>query len=87
MLDESGKIVSDLKRVTDLMNKNFVNIADKLLNERKDAFHNNHEFCFSSVCNDFVFKEFTNSEIEMYIRKRNIIKVRDLMCQLFDLLN
>ena len=38
MLDKSGKIVSDLKRVTDLMNKNFINIADKLLNERKDAF-------------------------------------------------
>ena len=60
MLDKSGKIVSNLKRVTDLMNKNFVYIADKLLNERKDAFHNNHEFCFSSVCNDFVFKKFTN---------------------------
>ena len=38
VLDESGKIVSDLKRVTNLMNKNFVNIADKFLNERKDAF-------------------------------------------------
>ena len=68
MFDKSGKITSDLKRVTDLMNKNFVNIADKLLSKRRDAFHNNHEFCFSSVCNDFVFKEFTNSEIEMYIR-------------------
>ena len=50
------------------MNKSFVNIADKLLNERKNDFHNNLEFCISSVCNDFVFKEFTNSEIEMYIR-------------------
>ena len=68
VLDESGTIVSDLKTITDLMNKNFVNIAHKLLNEKKDAFHNNYEFCFSSVCNDFVFKEFTNSEIEMYIR-------------------
>ena len=54
-LAESGKIVSDLKRATDLMNINFVNIADKLLNERKDTFHNNHEFCSTSVCNDFVF--------------------------------
>ena len=44
MLDESGKIVTDLKKVTDLMNKNFVYITDKLLNERKDAFHNNREF-------------------------------------------
>ena len=68
VLDESGTIVSDLKRITDLMNKNFVNIAEKLLNERKDAFCNNLEFCFSSVCNDFVFKEFTISEIEMYIK-------------------
>ena len=68
VLDESGKIVSDLKRITDLMNKNFVNIAEKLLNERKDAYCNNLEFCFSSVCNDFVFKEFTISEIEMYIK-------------------
>ena len=68
VLDESGTIVSDLKRITDLMNKNFVNIAEKLLNERKDVFCNNLEFCFSSVCNDFVFKEFTISEIEMYIK-------------------
>ena len=68
MLDKSGKIVSDLKRVTDLMNKNFINIADKLLNEGRDAFDNNREFRFSSVCNDFDFKEFTISEIEMYIR-------------------
>ena len=63
MLDKSGKIVSDPKRVTDLLNKNLVNTADNLLNERKDAFHNNREFCFSSVYNDFVFKESTNSEI------------------------
>ena len=56
MLDESDKIVSDLKRVTDLMNKNFVKTADKLLKEKKDAFHNNREFCFSSVFNNFVFK-------------------------------
>ena len=55
MLDNSGKIVSGLKRVNDLMNKNFVNIADKLLNERKDTFHNNCEFCSTSICNDFVF--------------------------------
>ena len=40
VLDESGKIVRDLKKITDLMNKNFVNIADKLLNERKDALWN-----------------------------------------------
>ena len=46
VLDESVRIVSDLKRVTDLMNKNFLNIAHKLLNEKKDVFHNNSEFCF-----------------------------------------
>ena len=40
VLDKSGKIVRDLKKITDLMNKNFVNIADKLLNERKDALWN-----------------------------------------------
>ena len=74
VLDESGTIVSDLKRITDLMNKNFVNIAEKLLNERKDAYCNNLEFCFSSVCKDFVFKEFTISEIEMYIRNMRKIK-------------
>ena len=45
MLDESGKIVSDLKRITGLMNKNLVNIAEKLLNERKDTFCNNLKFC------------------------------------------
>ena len=50
------------------MNKNFVNIAEKLLNERKDAFKNNCEFYSSSVCNDFVLKEFTISEIEVYNR-------------------
>ena len=50
------------------MNINFDNIAEQLLNNRKDAFHNSCEFCFSSVCNDFVSKEFTNSEIDMYIR-------------------
>ena len=65
MLDKSGKIVSNLKKITDLMNKNFVNIADKLLNKRNDAFYNNCEFCFSSVSNDFVFKQFTINEIEM----------------------
>ena len=37
VLDKSGKIVSDLKRVTDLMNKSCFNIADKLLNKRTDA--------------------------------------------------
>ena len=85
MLDESGKIVSDLKRVSGLMNRNFVNMADKLLYERNDPFHNSLEFCFSSVCNDFVFKAFTNSEIEMYIRHMRSNKVCNLMCQVFDL--
>ena len=60
--------MSNLKRITDLLTKNFVNIAEKLLNERKDAFCNNLEVCFNSVCNDFVFKEFTISEIEVYNR-------------------
>ena len=60
--------MSNLKRITDLLTKNFVNIAEKLLNERKDAFKNNCEFYFSSVCNDFVLKEFTISEIEVYNR-------------------
>ena len=68
MLDESDKIVSDLKRVTDLMNKNFVKTADKLLKEKKDAFHNNREFCLSSVCSNFAFKKLTTSQIKMYIR-------------------
>ena len=52
---DSGKIVSDLKGVNDLMNKNLVNIAYKFI--KKNAFYNNREFCFSSVCNDFVLKE------------------------------
>ena len=43
-------------------------IADKLFSERKDAFHYNRKFCFNSVCNNFIFKDFTISEIEMYIR-------------------
>ena len=38
-----------------------------MFNERKDAFHNNYEFCLNSVCNDFVLKEFFISKIEMYI--------------------
>ena len=50
------------------MNKNFLNITDKLLNERNDFSYNNREFCFSSVFNGFVFKEFTSSEIETNIR-------------------
>ena len=33
----------------------------------EDAFYSNCDFCYSSVCNDFVTKELTNSEIEMYI--------------------
>ena len=84
VLVESGKIVSDLKRVTDLRKKTFVNIADKLLNQRKDAFHHNHEFCFSSVCNDFVFKEFTNSEIEIQIR--NMRTNKSVQSDVYDLL-
>ena len=39
-----------------------------MLNERNDAFYKNHEFCFNLACNNFVLKEFTNSEIDMYIR-------------------
>ena len=69
VLDGSGMIVSDLQRVTSLMNiQQFVNIVDQLLNERNDAFYKNHEFCFNLACNNFVLKEFTISEIEMYIR-------------------
>ena len=66
--DESGKIMSGLKRVTDLMNKSVVTIADKMLIKRKDAFHNNREFCLSSVCSNFAFKKLTTSQIKMYIR-------------------
>ena len=77
MLDNSGKIVSGLKRVNDLMNKNFVNIADKLLNERNDVFHNNHEFCFSSLCNDLSIlysNILNNSAIEINIRNMRLNK-------------
>ena len=35
VLDECSKIVNDPKCIGNLMNKNFVNIADKLLKERK----------------------------------------------------
>ena len=37
VLDECSKIVDDPKCIGNLMNKNFVNIADKLLKERKDV--------------------------------------------------
>ena len=35
LLDECGKIVNDPKCVGNLMNKTFVNIADKLLKEKR----------------------------------------------------
>ena len=49
VLDECGKIVNDLKCVGNLMNKNFVNIADNLLKERKDVVDlRNDEYLFDS---------------------------------------
>ena len=59
VLDKSVIIISYLRRVTDIKNKNFVNnIADNLSNEIKDALNSNPEL---------FFKEFTNTQIKMYI--------------------
>ena len=75
VLDEYGKIVNDLKCVSNLMNKNFVNIADKLLKERKDVIDlMNDAYCSGSVKNDFVFNEISDSEIQNYTKTMNLDK-------------
>ena len=72
VLDECGEIVNDPKCVGNLMNKNFVNIADNLLKERKDVVDVKIDECFSdSVKNDFVFSEISDSEIMNYIKTMN----------------
>ena len=72
VLDECSKIVNDPKCIGNLMNKNFVNIADNLLKERKDVVDlRNDEYLFDSIKNDFVFNEISDSEVENYIKNMN----------------
>ena len=54
------------------MNKNFVNIAEKLLKERKDVVDvKNDEYLSDSIKNYFVFTEISDSEIQNYIKTMN----------------
>ena len=72
VLDICGKIVNNPKCVGNLMNKNFVNIADNLLKKRKDVVDvKNDEYLSDSVKNDFVFNEISDSEILNYIKTLN----------------
>ena len=72
MLDECGKIVNDPKCVGNLINKIFVNFAEKLLTERKDVANvKNNKYCSSSVKNYFDFNGISNSEIQNYIKTMN----------------
>ena len=47
MLNECGKIVNDPKCVGNLMNKKFINIANKLLKERKNVVDVKNDKCLS----------------------------------------
>ena len=49
MLNECGKFVDDLKDIDNLINKNFVNIADKLLEEKGFFCVKNYVYCSGSV--------------------------------------
>ena len=50
VLDEYGIIFNDLKCISNLMNKNFVNFAGKFLKEKKDVVDvKNDEFSSDSV--------------------------------------
>ena len=72
VLDECSKILNDPNRVSNLMNKKFVNIADKLLKERKDVVDlKNDEYLSDSIKNYFVFTEISDSEIQNYIKTMN----------------
>ena len=72
VLDECGNTVNDPKCVGNLMNKNFVNIAEKLLKERKDVVDvKNDEYLSDSIKNYFVFTEISDSEIQNYIKTMN----------------
>ena len=67
MLDVYGKFVDEPKEVGNLMNKNFVSIADDLIKERMDVACDYDEFSLDSVKNGFIFKDISESEIENYI--------------------
>ena len=71
VLDLYGKFVDEPKEVGNLMNKNFVSIADDLIKERMDVACDYDESSLDSVKNVFIFKDISESEIENYIKKMN----------------
>ena len=74
MLDECGKIVIDPKCVGNLINKNFVDIADKLLKERKDVVDIKNEEYLSDL-----LKIILSSTNFLIVRLRIISKLRILI--------
>ena len=63
VLDVHGNVVVEPKKIGNVMNKNFVSIADDLIKKRTHVACDYDEFSIGSVKNGFVFKNISASEI------------------------
>ena len=71
VVDVHGNFVDEPREIGNVMNKNFVSIADDLIKKRIHVACYYDEFSLDSVKNSFIFKDISESEIENYIKKMN----------------